>query len=75
MKTIEILALDHAGYETDRIDFDTIKAAKQWVKDTGVSAFYWERRAESATFAADYIHTLQLHINGELQTEWFPRFN
>jgi hypothetical protein len=79
MKTIEIIALHKEGYEESRRDFDTQKDARLWVKESGLVASYWNRRYERDEdydgAARDNIHTLQLHINGELQTEWFPRFN
>jgi len=71
---IELLITDKLGCETDRIEFDSMKEAKSWVKKTGLSPAYWERRAESADFAKTNVCQIQLLKNGECEDEWTPEW-
>ena len=71
---IEVVVLDKEGFETDRRDFCTVKEAKAWVKDCAMSRDFWTRRAESGTFAAQNVDTIQLHCDGEIIADWFPQF-
>jgi len=75
---IEVVILDKEGYETDRRDFDTQRQAKTWAKECGLSADFWNRRAESESdfhgWAKENVYTLQLLVNGEVRADWFPEF-
>lgn len=71
---IEVVTLDADGYETDSRDFETVKAAREWVKTCGLRAEYWDRAAESPGFAARSVHTLQLRVDGDCRQDWFPNF-
>lgn len=75
MKTIEIITLDKYNNQTDSHEFDTMKEARQWVNECGLSKDFWNRKGETNDFAACYVHTLQLHKNGECIQDWFPIFN
>lgn len=71
---IELIALDKEGYELYRNDsIDTIKEAKAWAKNTLLDRGYWDRSAENTTYATE-IDTIQLKVNGEVHTDWFPEF-
>lgn len=73
-KEITVQALDTEGYNVHTHDgFETIKEAKAWVKETLLDRGYWDRLAENSTFATE-IDTIQLLVNGEIHTDWFPEF-
>ena len=71
---IELLAIDSQGDITWDREFDTLKEARAWVKNWGLSKEYWERSSESEGWAERNITTLQLHKNGECIQDWFPKF-
>lgn len=74
MKLIETIALDKDGFELYRNDsFETIKEAKQWIKETLMEQSYWNRLAENETFALE-VYTIQLTVNGACHSDWFPKF-
>lgn len=73
-KEIKVTALDHEGYTLHEHDgFETIKEAKAWVKDTLLDRGYWDRLAENKTFAEE-VETIQLIVDGEIHSDWFPEF-
>lgn len=78
MSKIEVIILDKESIQTDSREFESIKEAKQWVRDCGLSADYWNRSYERDTdyesAARDNVYTLQLHKNGECVKDWFPDF-
>lgn len=74
MKDIRVITLDKDGFETDNRDFETVKQARQWVKECGLDSGFWERRAESAGFGERNVDTIQLHIDGECTADWFPKW-
>jgi hypothetical protein len=51
-----------------------VKEAKVWIKECAMSKDYWTRRAESESFAAQSVDTIQLHCDGEIIEDWFPEF-
>lgn len=71
---IEILAIDAAEDITWDHEFDSLKEAKAWIKECGLSKSYWERLSESPGWAERNIHTLRLLKNGECVQDWFPKF-
>lgn len=74
MRLIETIALDkddYVLYEND--SFDTIKEAKAWVKDALLDQSWWDRLAENNTYALEVV-TIQLRVNGEIHSDWFPEF-
>ena len=71
-KKITVLVLDSEGFELDSRDFDTIKSATQWIKECALFRGFWVRRSESQTFP-DTIHTIQLSVDGEVHSDWFPQ--
>lgn len=73
-KDIRIITLGPEGYETDNRDFDTMKDARKWVKDAGLSPAYWENASESEGYHIRNVQTLQLHVNGEIIQDWFPKW-
>lgn len=72
--TIEVITLDAQGIETDRRDFETVKEAKQFAINYACSESYWTQASESADYAKNNVHTIQLHKNGECVQDWFPKF-
>jgi len=73
-KEITVQALDHEGYNVHTHDgFETIKEAKAWVKETLLDRGYWDRLAENCSFAEE-IDTIQLLVDGEIHSDWFPEF-
>jgi hypothetical protein len=72
-KKIELLVLDHEEFELDRMPFDTIKDAREWVTTRGLDPAYWDRRAEVAGWA-EQIDTIQLLVDGDVHSDWFPKF-
>lgn len=73
-KEIKVTALDHEGYTLhDHDGFETIKEAKAWVKGTLLDRGYWDRLAENNTFAEE-IDTIQILVDGEVHSDWFPEF-
>jgi hypothetical protein len=73
-KEITVQAIDLEGYNVHSHDgFETIKEAKAWVKEVLLNRGYWNRLAENETFA-DEIATIQLTVNGEIHSDWFPEF-
>lgn len=73
-KEITVRAADCDGdtiYERD--GFETIKEARAWVKDAFLHRSYWSKLAENDAFADD-IDTIQLLVNGEIHSDWFPEF-
>ncbi len=73
MKTIEVVVFDRNGYEEMRSDFDTIKQAQEMIKEAYLNPGYWDRRAEQSGYAEN-IQTVQLLVNGEVHSDWFPNF-
>lgn len=69
---IEILVLDKNEYETDRREFDSVKEAVLWVKQCGLNADYWDRRAEVKDWHIGNVATIQLLRDGEVERDWFP---
>jgi hypothetical protein len=78
MNTIEVIILDKEENQSDSRSFESLKEAKQWVKECGMNRDYWNRSYERDTdyegAARDNVHTLQLHKNGECIQDWFPDF-
>lgn len=77
-QTIEIIALDPEGLITTTRDFDSLKEARTWVKEAGLSKSYWNRLGESETdyegWAARNVSALELHKDGECVQEWTTNF-
>lgn len=73
-KLIEVITLDKDGDATTSREFDSIKEAKSFVKDTALSAAYWDRYAESEGWGQRNIETIQLTVDGEVRFDWFPEF-
>jgi len=71
---IEVVTLNKDQEITWDRDFDTIKEAKAWVKECGLSISYWDRSSESPGWAARNIDTIQLLKNNECIQDWFPKF-
>ena len=71
---IEVTVKDHLGCTTDSFEFESQKAAKAWVKNTGLNADYWERASESADFAKDHVCLIELTVNGNCVQDWTPNF-
>lgn len=73
MKTIQIITLDLAGFETRNQEFDTIKEAKAWVKECGLKAAFWMRSFESDMDSVrQNVLTIQLTVDGDIRRDWFP---
>ncbi len=72
---IQILVYNFEHDEIDRLDFfDTIKEARQWVKECGLDVGYWDRKAERQGWAKDNVCTIQLWKNDDCVADWFPEF-
>lgn len=74
-KDIRLVVLDSNGYETRNTEYNTMKEARQWVKDCGLRADYWDRSAEVVGFHKDGVATIQLLVNGECLQDWFPAWS
>ena len=72
-ETCEVVLLDRAGCELFRSDFDLMKEARRFFKDTKGDQGFWERHAESKDFPLE-IRTVQLVKNGEVVEDSIPRF-
>ena len=73
-KEITVQTLDHEGCNVYTHDgFETTKEAKAWVKETLLDRRYWDRLAENHSFAEE-INTIQLMVDGEIHSDWFPEF-
>lgn len=69
---IEVITLDKDESQTDAQSFDTMKEARQWIKECGLNAAYWNRKGETSDFAKSYVNTLQLYKDGECVQDYFP---
>jgi hypothetical protein len=72
-KKIEVVVLDKQGYETDRWEVDTIREGKALAKKYH-DPEYWDIRSEVKGYAKDNVDTIQLLVNNECHTDWFPKF-
>lgn len=72
-ETCEVVLLDRAGCELFRRDFDLMKEARRFFKETKGDQGFWERHAECKDFPLD-IRTIQLVKNGEVVEDSIPRF-
>jgi hypothetical protein len=69
----EILAnvLDAQDNVEDSRDFESVKQAKAWVKETALDRSYWVRHSESNDYP-EKIRTIQLVCDGDIIMDWFP---
>lgn len=73
-KKIELIALDAELFELYQNDgFETVKEARQWVKDVLLNKAWWNRLAENKTFALT-VFKIELHVDGVIRSDWFPEF-
>lgn len=72
MKTeIYAITIDQNGYEEYRRDFDTLKEARAFIKESLLNAKFWDRRAEVDGYYKN-IATVQLLKGEEVAQDWFP---
>jgi len=75
MNKIEVLFIDSNGFVVlDHSWHETLKDARAWIKECGLSAEYHDRAAEREGWAKDNIHTIQLHKNDKCLQDWFPKW-
>jgi hypothetical protein len=73
-KEIDIVVVDSEGYIVyHRDSFDTIKEAKLWVKECLLERSFWDRLSENEQFA-EQIDTIEIRVDGEVHSDWFPNF-
>lgn len=73
-KEIILQALDKEGFEIYwNNGFETVKEARQWVKEVMLDRAWWDRLAENKTFALT-VDVIELHVNGVCRADWFPQF-
>jgi hypothetical protein len=72
--TVEIVAFDTKGLQTYNRDFETLKEARQWVKETGLDADFWDRGAEVPGWHFLNVDTLRLLVDGNCLQDWFPKW-
>ena len=72
---IEVITLDADGMiNPGERDFDTIKEARQFIKECALDARYHDRSAEVDGWAKRNVHTVQLLKDGTVVQDWFPKF-
>jgi len=73
-KDIRIITTDSEENETANRDFCTMKEARQWVKDAGLDARYWDRGAEIDGYHKDNVALLSLVVDGDCIQQWTPKW-
>lgn len=70
---IDIAAFDAAGHELYRRDFETMKQAREELKELTKSPAFWDRRAEVEGWHQQ-VYTIQLIKDDEIVADSFPAY-